>query len=156
MLTFNDTERTGDCSFGYVGTPLVETYGTIKPRGGLAVKKSFTRTTSTKSGRINGIYLETNISSVLLKSPADTTTCEWIAISDGIPESPMSARGDSGGLLVDEGNSIVGMIIGGVRKSDVQVNGEVRLVDNISVLTSADELLEWIKADVGRDVGFMG
>ena len=38
----------------------------------------------------------------------------------------------------------------------MQVNGEVRLVDNISVLTSADELLEWIKADVGRDVGFVG
>lgn len=97
---YNDIQRTGDCSFGYVGTPLVETYETIKPRGGLAVKKSFTRTTGTRSGWINGIYLETNISSVLLKSPVDTTTCEWIAICEGIPESPMSARGDSGGLLI--------------------------------------------------------
>jgi len=68
----------------------------------------------------------------------------------------MSAEGDSGGLLIDEGNTIVGMIIGGVTKGNVQVNGEVRLVDNISVLTSADELLEWIKADVGRDVVFVG
>jgi len=48
------------------------------------------------------------------------------------------------------------MIIGGVPKRHVQVNGHVRLVDNITVLTSADELLEWIKADVGRDVSFAG
>jgi len=67
-----DIERTGDCSFGYVGTPLVPTYGTIKPRGGLAVKKSYIRSTCTKSGYISSVYLETNISSVLLKSPVDT------------------------------------------------------------------------------------
>jgi len=89
----------GDCSFGYVGTPLFPTYGTTKPRGGLAVKKSFTRSTGTQSGFINGVYFATNLSSVLLESPVETTTCEWIAIGDNIPESPMSSRGDSGGSM---------------------------------------------------------
>ena len=68
----------------------------------------------------------------------------------------MSAIGDSGGLLTDDDNAIVGMIIGGLPNRRVQVNGDIRLVDNLTIFTSAEELLQWIKFDLGRDVVFEG
>ena len=52
------------------------------------------------------------------------------------------------------GNAIVGIIIGGVTKRQIPVNGDVRLVDNITVFISAEELLEWIRAEVAPDVIF--
>ncbi|RPB21755.1 hypothetical protein L211DRAFT_851221 [Terfezia boudieri ATCC MYA-4762] len=156
LLTVEHPDRTGDCSFGYIGTSLTETNGSTKPRGGMAVKKSFTRSTGTTTGHINGVLLDTNLSSVLLRDPIPSITSEWVAIGDGIPEVPMSAIGDSGGLLTDDDNAIVGMIIGGLRNRRVEVNGNVRLVDNLTVLTSAEELLQWIKFDLGRDEVFAG
>ncbi|KAF8419748.1 hypothetical protein EV426DRAFT_576838 [Tirmania nivea] len=122
----------------------------------MAVKKSFTHSIGTTTGHINGVLLDTNLSSVLLRDPIPSITSEWVAIGDGIPEVPMSAIGDSGGLLTDDDNAIVGMIIGGLRNRRVEVNGNVGLVDNLTVLTSAEELLQWIKFDLGRDVVFAG
>ncbi|RPB22283.1 hypothetical protein L211DRAFT_850827 [Terfezia boudieri ATCC MYA-4762] len=126
-------DRTGDCSFGYIGTTLTDTDGSTKPRGGLAVKKSFTRSTGTTSGHINGVLLDTNLSSVLLRDPTHSITSEWVAN----PGNANVCHREFRGLLTDDDNAIVGMIIGGLLNRRVQVNGDVRLVDNLTIFTSA-------------------
>jgi len=66
---------------------------------------------------------------------------------------PISRKGDSGSLVVDERRRVVGMIIGGVAKIGFETI-LARTADNITVLTPASNLLEWIKGDTGRDCRF--
>jgi len=102
LLTVEGLDRTGDCSFGYIGTTLTDTYLWVH------------QAERTTSGHINGVLLDTNLSSVLLRDPTHIITSEWVAIGGGILEMLMSAGGDSGGLLTDDRNAIVGMIIRGL------------------------------------------
>ena len=104
------------------------------------------------SGEVNGIYLDTNLSCRLLESPRLETTREWIAIGDH--NDVMSAPGDSGALLTDAENNVVGMIIGGMTRK--RIGKEQRLVDNITVFTPSEQILAWIKDELGRDVVFGG
>lgn len=77
-------------------------------------------------------------------------TQEWIIVGNN---GPMSQQGDSGSLVVDEMRRVVGMIIGGVAKIGFETI-LASTVDNITVLTPASNLLEWIKKDTGLDCRF--
>jgi len=77
---------------------------------GRIVCKSYTRSSDKLQAKVNGVLMDTNITSALLKTPSEIITRVII----GEKREPVSWRGDSGGLFLDAtGNLVVGMIIGG-------------------------------------------
>jgi len=86
----------------------------------------------------------------LPKPPQAGVTQEWIAI--GQNDDDMSAPGDSGALLTDVDDYVVGMVTGGMKNKWVEKRQ--RFVNNITIFTPAEHLRRWIKEDLGRDVVF--
>ncbi|KAF8425265.1 hypothetical protein EV426DRAFT_708890 [Tirmania nivea] len=142
--------RVGDCAYGFLGTPLTLANGQTSVYEGQEVFKSFTRSSGQTDGKVNGIHLDTNMSCRLLKQPQAEITHEWIAIGEN--NGPMSAPGDSGALLMDVDDYVVGMVIGGM--TNTWVENRQRFFNNITIFTPAEQLLKWMKEDLGRDVVF--
>ena len=116
---------------------------------GRIVRKSYTRSSDKLQAKVNGVLMDTNITSALLKTPSEIITQEWVVIGD--KREPVSWPGDSGGLFLDAtGNLVVGMIIGGV--SDKTLDDI--MYDNITLITPAKRLIDWIRQDFGREVTF--
>jgi len=88
-------------------------------------------------GEVNGICLDTHMSCRLLKLPQAEITQEWIAIGEN--NDPMSAPGDSGALLTDVDDYVVGMVIGGM--TNKWVEKRQRFVNNITIFAPAEHLL---------------
>lgn len=77
---------------------------------GRVVRKSYNRSSNKLQAKVNGVLMDTNITSALLKTPSEIITQEWVMI--GEKREPGSWPGDSGGLFLDAtGNLVVGMII---------------------------------------------
>ena len=115
-----------------------------------SVQKSYTRSTGPRTGRLNGVYLETNLQCQLLKDPQKSTiTAEWIVVGDSKVE--FSEPGDSGSLVFEgKQGTVVGMIIGGVVHAVVNE----RQWDNITVITPAEQILQWVEEDLGVKAEF--
>ena len=113
------------------------------------MKKSYTRTAGRREGIVNGVKLDNNLCCGLLKDPSNViVTQEWIIIEErgGV----FSGRGDSGSLVLSEEECVVGMIIGGIRQAIV-----VReRWDDITIVTPAEQLIDWVKQDLGIDIEF--
>lgn len=94
--------------------------------------------------------MDTNITSSLLKSPSsEFITQEWVVV--GERKEQVSWAGDSGGLFLDEDNNrVVGMVIGGVSNQEMF---DIRY-DNLTLITPAERIVEWVRADFGMEVSF--
>ena len=94
--------------------------------------------------------MDTNVSSALLKTPSsEIITQEWVVV--GERREQVSRAGDSEGLFLDEDNNeVAGMIIGGVSNKEMF---DIRY-NNITLITPAQKLVEWIMDDFGMEVSF--
>jgi len=109
-----------------------------------------TRSSNELLAKVNGVLMDTNVSSALLKTPSsEYITQEWVVV--GEQREQVSWAGDSGGLFLDEDNNrVAGMIIGGVTNKEMF---DIRY-DNITLITPAQKLVEWIKDDFGMEISF--
>ncbi|KAF8429876.1 hypothetical protein BGX38DRAFT_1232844 [Terfezia claveryi] len=96
--------------------------------------------------------MDTTISSMSLRDSGKCfVTQEWVVIGTRTA-SVVSQAGDSGGLLVNEGDRAVAMIIAGIVRQTTGLHGKA--VNNITVVTPARKLLKWWKEDLGREMEY--
>jgi hypothetical protein len=130
----------------------------IKPGG---------RTTGDVDGQVNGVLTDAFIDCPLLIHRCCYMTTEWTVITAHPYQTSMSAPGDSGSLVVarrpareeversTEPLRVVGLLFGGGRlRPQPQQHPRAMAGMEVSFITPARKLIEWVKADTGMDVEF--
>jgi hypothetical protein len=137
---------------------------------GMMVIKPGGHTTGDVDGQVNGVLTDAFIDCPLLIHRCCYMTTEWTVITAHQYQTSMSAPGDSGSLVVErrparenveripEPLRVVGLLFGGGMRLQpphgVTYPPRAMAGMEVSFITPARKLIEWVKADTGMDVEF--
>ena len=135
-------------------------HGRRKIEHGQAILKARGRSIDTNPGSINGLHAYIIQSNPLNTVYEPIVTREWIAVSYDPTHSALSAKGDSGSLLVvDKADGIgleaVGLVFGGVDGRH-QMGGDNDAHEELwrkelTFVTPIDRVLDWLQNEFGEE-----
>lgn len=144
-----DPARIGKNIFGEMGTVAGRVVDIKKDQ---EVTKAGGRTTGTAHGTVNGVLADVYTTTKISKPQVTMITREWIVVSRDGPRYAVSGNGDSGSLFVTQQHAggtqfydvVAQLFSGGIRRNDSGTRTWVLANPEISVVTPAKRILEWL------------
>lgn len=157
------TERLGASEYRHRGDKSV--HGHVPVNINMELTKAPGRTTDTMDATVNGVLSDAWMTCPLLKYDVAFETREYACIATGSSTTPLSEGGDSGSLFVEgtmhaklSPRQVAGLLFGGGLRPKQKLNSNVPPRDmagfEVTFMTPATRLLQWLKEDTGMDLEF--